>query len=209
MLIGIDTLITAGCSFTKGVGLGPKESPWPNLLAKKLDFKLVNLAQPGAGNQYISNQILSHGPQPNALYIVCWSSWARYDFATNQGKIIHINPSWTGRNELAKIIYANYYNPTYLYKKFLLNVVLLQSWFKAHNLNYIMFDAMTNVQPQEDYYDSLDMIRLENQIDQSHYIGFQRLSIDNIVHHNKLNDGHPNAAGHELVCEFLYQHITQ
>lgn len=209
MLTGIEKLTTAGCSFTAGVGLDSTELPWPNLLANKLNLRLTNLAHPGAGNQYIINQVLSQGPDFNSLYIICWSSWSRFDFANNQGKVLHINPNWVNRNELARIIYTDYYNPTYLYKKFLLNVILLQNWFKFNNLQYIMFDAMDNVHPQTDYKDCVDMMRLENQIDREFYIGFQSQSIDRIVHKNKLSDGHPDATGHNLVSEFLYQYITQ
>ena len=47
-------LYTIGDSFTYGAELDePKKQAWPRLVADRLGYKLVNLAKPGASNDYI------------------------------------------------------------------------------------------------------------------------------------------------------------
>ena len=47
-------LYTIGDSFTYGVELDkPEKQAWPRLVADRLGYKLVNLAKPGASNDYI------------------------------------------------------------------------------------------------------------------------------------------------------------
>jgi hypothetical protein len=77
-------LVTNGCSFTFGDELeNPKTQAWPALLANKLGLPIVNLAQPGTGNDCILRRTteylyenLATGSKP--LVVIAWSQdWRR------------------------------------------------------------------------------------------------------------------------------------
>ena len=75
-------LITSGCSFTCGT---LDQYGWPYYLSKLMDRELVNKAEGGRGNYYISNQIYSTFADTkynsaNSKVVVMWSGLDRYDF---------------------------------------------------------------------------------------------------------------------------------
>jgi hypothetical protein len=67
-------ILTSGCSFSRG------PTAWTNHVAKLANAELVNLAQAGAGNTYISRSIL-HELQHRTydLVLVMWSGLERID----------------------------------------------------------------------------------------------------------------------------------
>jgi hypothetical protein len=75
----IENLIVSGCSFTWG------NQSWANIVAEEFDIKkLVNLATPAAGNNYIANSIIdyieTHRPDPeNTVVLAMWSGIGRKD----------------------------------------------------------------------------------------------------------------------------------
>ena len=78
------TLITGGCSFTRGGG--PDGVPWPTYLSKELSLRLENTAQGGIGNRAIARRTIhaveKELSQPKVkhsdiLVGICWSSSAR------------------------------------------------------------------------------------------------------------------------------------
>lgn len=93
-------LLVSGCSFTDSNWISeihpeidtswPK---WPELLAEKLDMRLINVAKSGAGNEYIYTSLLEtitfnlNNLSDIGLVIPAWSSCQRKDY--QQG--------WTGR----------------------------------------------------------------------------------------------------------------
>ena len=74
-------LIAIGCSYTEGVKLG-KDSPWPALLAEKLNMDCINLGLCASGNDYMLAKIIDTvlTEQDIGLVVVMWSDWQRSDF---------------------------------------------------------------------------------------------------------------------------------
>lgn len=67
-------ILTSGCSFSRG------PIAWPNHIAKLFNTDLVNLAQAGAGNTYISRSIMAELQQRSYdLVLVMWSGLERVD----------------------------------------------------------------------------------------------------------------------------------
>jgi len=67
-------ILTSGCSFSRGPGA------WPNHIAQWYDADLVNLAQAGAGNTYISRSVMAELQQRSYdLVLVMWSGLERID----------------------------------------------------------------------------------------------------------------------------------
>jgi hypothetical protein len=67
-------ILTSGCSFSRG------PIAWPNHVAKLANADLVNLAQAGAGNTYISRSIIDElQHRTYDLVLVMWSGLERID----------------------------------------------------------------------------------------------------------------------------------
>ena len=75
-------LIAWGCSFTWGEGLdraqpgwGDQASPgaWPQLVADGMGLPVKNLAQPGASNLWIADQIMNYSFEPGDLVLIMWT----------------------------------------------------------------------------------------------------------------------------------------
>ncbi len=73
-------LVAIGDSFTYGTELSNTELAWPYQLATRLDMECVNLAQPGASNDFIVrtsvNAISEYNPQ---LMIVAFTTPNRFE----------------------------------------------------------------------------------------------------------------------------------
>jgi hypothetical protein len=94
----IPRLIAFGDSYTQGIGLpdayplspsiydfSGSEYAWPTLLATKLNYKILNLANGGSGNLEILWKILSTDFHDDDLVIVMWSHFTRI----NQFKFVN------------------------------------------------------------------------------------------------------------------------
>jgi hypothetical protein len=63
-------LLTIGDSFTYGTELSNTEYAWPYQLAKRLDMTCVNLAQPGASNDFIVRTTVNAIEEYNPLLLI-------------------------------------------------------------------------------------------------------------------------------------------
>jgi hypothetical protein len=119
-------VLVSGCSFThwpESPG-SPKNVCWPAPLADlRPDLQIVNLAEPGAGNQYIANSVVRHvleHPGQVDMVLVMWSGVSRLDFLTDLS-----DPAWhalfdnygfyrrieTCPNKLGYIFSGGFYGP--------------------------------------------------------------------------------------------------
>lgn len=70
----INRVLVNGCSFSRG------PESWPYYLSTQLGFNLVNLAQSGAGNNYIHESTVEELAQRSYdLVIIMWSGLERFD----------------------------------------------------------------------------------------------------------------------------------
>lgn len=68
-------LVVFGCSLTRDNRI----DTWADYLAQCLDIPLLNLAQRGAGYQFINHNIVAHDFLPGDLCVVMWPSADRFD----------------------------------------------------------------------------------------------------------------------------------
>lgn len=92
-------LIAFGCSVTHGCELVSGayhpdniQNSYPNLLAQDLGIECDNRAIPGASNDYIFHDALSHDTQ-DAIVLVCWTSLVR-EYWVNEGLHWFFIPNW-------------------------------------------------------------------------------------------------------------------
>ena len=133
-------LLTAGDSFTWGEELTDLKSAWPFLLG----LDAVNLAQPGASNDYIVQSIVEYivkNPRPNFV-IVAWTTPNRIDIS---GK--HLTPTSQGKygDALIDNVFKDW-DELWARSKFLTQVELLHAFLDTYDIPHVFvstFDIQT------------------------------------------------------------------
>ena len=150
-------LLTVGDSFTYGEELADLTSAWPNLLAQNLGYELTNLARPGSGNTRMVRHCVEQANNYD-LIIVAWSHFARIEMADSQG----FYDIWPGSRHIPYKGWAEwrcqlidyftlYHNDDYLYRQYLLNIILLHRYLTSLNKTYLMLDVFYKHQHEGRY----------------------------------------------------------
>ncbi len=115
-------LVTIGDSFTYGTELSNTEFAWPYQLAARLGMNCVNLAQPGASNDFIVrtavNSIDEYNPQ---LLIVAFTTPNRFELNAE-----HFTPTKTPQQFVD-------WNDDWALEKFHTQVKLLENYITCEN----------------------------------------------------------------------------
>jgi hypothetical protein len=205
-------ILAVGDSFTYGEELENKNLAWPQLLADRLGYELTNYARPASGNTRIVRNVTMNASYFD-LIIIAWSHFARIEFADEIGSY----DLWPGchssqhdqsapwRVEAIDYI-TKHHSDNYLYRKYLINIVLLQTFLKANNKNYIMLDAFGNNKVRNRFTEkNQDLL---NQIDTTKYLGWPNESMMEWTYSTPQGPrGHFLEQGHEIVADKIYEHI--
>ena len=210
-------LYTVGDSFTYGQELpNPEQQAWPVLLADRLGYRLINDGRPGVGNEYIVKQtikaVAKYKPE---LVVVAWTSCGRQEHADEHG----VYDIWPGcnsrafsedrsgkleyRHELIKYITVNN-NAEHEYRRWLRQVILLQSFLQNHGIEYIMCNVFDNqhrfgkhYRYNQGYYELIDHTKFVGWPND----GFVEWAYD--TPHGP--GGHPLEQGHKQIAEKIYE----
>jgi hypothetical protein len=206
-------LLTVGDSFTHGDELINAEiSAWPSLISVSLDTNLTNLGRPGRGNSQIVRTAVEQVDNYDII-IIAWTHFDRIEIADE----IDVFDIWPGRINVpgkhqyswrADITdyYSRHHNDDYLYRQYLLNVILLQSFLKIHNKSYLMFDAFGN--HQDTRRSDTKNNDLVDQIDKKYFIGWpNQAMVDWVGECPKGPRGHPLELGHQRTAEHINEYI--
>ena len=205
-------LLTVGDSFTWGEEVNDKTLIWPNLLANRLGYNLTNLAKPGSGNTRMIRHCIEQINNYD-IVIIAWSHFARIELADEQsyydcwpgcdGRLHDHHAPW--RKEIIDYI-TRHHNDDYLYKQYLLNIILIQNFLKANNKRYLMLDSFGNHQANQRIVDSnKDLL---NQIDPTYYVGWPNESMMEWTYGSPQGPwNHFLEQGHAIVADKIYKHI--
>ena len=206
-------LYTIGDSFTYGQELeDPSTQAWPILLAKQLGYELINEGRPGVGNEYIVKKtiqaVAKHKPK---LVVIAWTSCGRQEHADEWGTY----DIWPGCNSKSfsgdrsgKLLYRHdlikyitlHNNPEHEYRRWLRQVILLQSFLQNRGIDYIMCTAFDN---QERYTDSEQYTTL---VDSENFVGWPDTGfVEWTWGTAQGTGGHPLQEGHKRIAEKLYE----
>jgi len=210
-------LYTVGDSFTYGDELSnPKKDSWPAVLSSKLGMFLTNEGRSGIGNEFIVKKTIQAIPKykPN-LVIIAWTSCGRVEFSDQYGAY----DIWPGcnsrtfsedrsgkleyRHELIKYI-SKHNNDVHEYRRWLRQVILLQSFLQNHSIDYIMCTVFDNQQRFDKYY-------RENQgyyelIDHTKFVGWPNDGMVEWAYGTPQGPGgHPLEEGHRKIAEKIYE----
>jgi len=202
-------ILALGDSFTYGYELQDTSNAWPCVLARKLNATVTNLGKPGGGNTQIVRNIVEHADQYD-LVVIGWASPGRIEFADNIGTY----DVWPGcavkgftgaRVELARLVTISH-NDNYLFRQFLVNVILAQQYLKSKGIAYVMASTQGN----EWYYNTCKQHNqdLIDQVDTEHCIEWPTGGMAEWTFGCPQGPGnHFLDDGHQLVAEKFYEHI--
>jgi len=150
-----------GCSFTYGDDLAnPGEQSWPVLVSNELHAEFLNDAVSGGTNQRTVYKTIFNKNHYD-YFVIAWTFYTRFtqynpvdNFEINFNPGLQIDPSLHNSADLKKnflkyknfgeLYYKHWYNELYEFKKWLQQILLLQSFFKSHQKKYIMLNTCDN-----------------------------------------------------------------
>jgi phage anti-repressor protein len=208
-------LYTVGDSFTYGQELpNPEQQAWPVLLADRLGYRLINDGRPGVGNEYIVKQtikaVAKYKPE---LVVVAWTSCGRQEHADEWGaydiwpgcssRVFDEDPKLQYRKELIKYITVNN-NAEHEYRRWLRQVILLQSFLQNHGIDYIMCNVFDNQHRFGKHYrDNQGYYEL---IDHTKFVGWPNDGFVEWAYGTPHGPGgHPLEQGHKQIAEKIYE----
>ena len=208
-------LLTVGDSFTYGEELADRNNAWPQLLATQLNYEVVNLGRPSASNDKILRTTLDYLAVDSAdLVVIGWSNIGRSEHADEFG-YYDVWPGYQGgifardgfnwRNELVDYV-SRYHNSEAIHRKWVQQVILLQSYLKSRGIRYVMLNIVQNEYYKKKYFDGQQ--QFFNQVDKETFLGFNDSGMMEWTFGKTQGpNGHFLEEGHTIVANRIYEHI--
>ena len=208
----MNRIITFGCSFTYGHGLrdcinenlGPGKYPsmfsWPNLIAKKLNKEIVNMAHCGASNKQIAHLVDNFQFHETDICLIQWTLINRYTIFFQDNTIQQITPN--SKTQKAKNYYKMMMNLYNVYDKsidirLLLNGINYK--LKNKNIKTINFSPIT-VRDKFDNDQKLfeNLVKFDFSVDKNNigFLPYIDVGLDN---------WHPGPKAHKQFAEYILE----
>jgi len=198
-------LITFGCSVTYGHGLSdcleelnrpgpePSKQAWPNLLATRLNKKLINTSTPGASNLEILFHILNFPFDPDDLIVILWTYPSRdmiFSVPTKEYRFPYIPLGVWHDSNLAKSWLATHTD----------HDLIIRSWLSInHGELYLNNNNLRNNSFFVDIHQLYDR--------PPEYLKFTNINLTpltNILASDlAIDTSHPGPIAHRNLCEFM------
>lgn len=209
----IKRLITHGCSFTYGEELAdPAAGAWPTLVASRLNVDLLNLAKPAYNNDSIVADLVATGlnvEHYDDLVIVGWTSYLRLEFVDSEGQFSTLpNFKQPGHRQSISDIILTHATDEWLYRRWLIQVILLQEYLKSRHLKYLFFNVFDTQTKYKKYKNIPELKTLINKIDTRAFIGWPESGMVEWAYPSPVGPrGHPLELGHEKTAEHLLKSL--
>lgn len=212
-------LLTVGDSFTYGDELTDQYDAWPYKLADLLDYHVVNLGQSGCSNTSIVRRALyeiANSTDPYDLVVIGWTSPGRIEWKDHTGVAYDMWPGFQVRGKFFEmhpwredlLHYINsYHDVEYLFERYVIDVLTMQSYLKVKNIPYVMLNVCQN-----DYYrlSSPPDGPVTREIDKKMFFGWNEFGIIELT--KKFPKGpkmHPLKEGHREIANQIYKFINE
>lgn len=215
------TLLAIGDSFTYGEELSDLNNAWPQILGNKLGYKVINKGVPGSCNYRMMRHLVDCNLSNIDLVVIGWSHFDRVEVADEEG----IYETWPGGNRTKQRgqakwrgdfidYFSRHHNDDYLYRQYLLYIILSQNHLVANNTQYIMLDAFGNHKDLRRF--DLANADLIKQINVKHFLGWPTESMmewtvdapcGNKWPILKGPGGHFLDEGHRIVADKIYEYM--
>lgn len=208
-------ILALGDSFTYGEELSDRHLSWPVLLASRLNATAENLGAPAASNDKIVRSLVEYTLDNTPdLVVIGWSSPGRMEFADSYGHY-DVWPGYSGnlfikdgmhwRKELVEYI-SRYHSDEFFHRRFLGQVLLVQSHLKSLGIDYLMMNVVNNNHYLKTEFDSLN--NYIEKVDTTKFIDFGIGGMLEWTYGCKLGPGgHFLEDGHAIVANKVYEHF--
>lgn len=237
-------MLIAGCSHTSGSEIdGTQDSEYNrqhsfgNLLAVKMGYTPINIAEPGSTNPTIARSVLQwfsekFDHQNMEVYVlIAWTENTRMevpfhrpshyetacpniDYFANTGKsFLRVNLGWAGFDPEEKVLIADYHRFMATNEKYLelvtVNAILQMQYFlQSKHVNYLMCNTMHTVTNNDHTKFYLDQIERNKYIDVDNLDEAFYWKYKNLGYTNpKAKYWHHDETPHMLYAEKLHQFI--
>lgn len=195
-------------------GLVHSKLSWPTLLSQKLNKPVKNLGHQGTGNTRVIKRAMDCVYAGDAdLIIIAWPTPDRIEWCDEEG----IYDIWAGRNtrwlperrqEMVELATHSWCTEVdhWSYRRWLRNIILLQSFFKLHNQPYMMFQTHLT-QYWNELWSERDQDLLKH-VDLTHFVGWPIQGLcEWFGDAPRGPHGHPLEVGHERIADKVYEYI--
>lgn len=241
-----------GCSFTYGDELkNPQQGAWPTLVSSQLKCNFLNDAvSAGTNDRTMYKTILNIGNYD--YFLIAWTMYTRFteynpvdNFEINFVPSLNLDPSYHYSDDIKKnyskykdygqLYYKYWYNDLFEFKKWLQQIILLQSFFRQQNKPFLMLNTSNNnlslwLQPRESFinatrhlihfFDYLNDDQLLNEhdqiqalvsmIDTSTFLEWNSWSIMDLTSTYKCGPkGHILEEGHQAVANKVIEYYNK
>jgi hypothetical protein len=192
----------------------PSIYAWPSLLEKKLSSPVINLGKEASGPTRMIKRAMDCVFNGDAdIIIIAWPRFDRIEWADSKG----IFDIWPGRNiermpverhSIIKNITSTWSDELdhWIYRCWLRDIILLQTFFKQHNQKYIMLQSHYSQHFNKKWID-VDT-NLFQFIDTTYFLGWPYESMMEWTFGTPQGPyGHFLEQGHEIVTDKIYEYI--
>lgn len=211
-----------GDSFTAGAELpdlgmpGKKYSDlaWPAKLGQLLNRPTTNLGRQGCSNDRIINRALECvWKNDSDLIIIAWSAPGRIDMLDIHGNF----SAWAGKNsyhgiqtrvEILKLLTTihNDNSDNWYLRKWLRQVILLQTFFQKYNQRYLMVQSHISEDLNAKFWKNNS--DLTTKIDPEFFVGWPFIGFNEWIKGiPKMPQKHPSEEGHIVIAQHIQQSI--
>jgi len=206
-------ILTVGCSFTHGSELtNPAISAWPYLLGQQNNWEVNNQGIGGGSNDRSVRVCFEEVQNKYDLIVVAWTIHERIEVPSELG-LLNVTLGYAEKHNLswATEYFIKHYDRLYSYQRWLRQVIMLQSYFKQINQQYLFlstFGIWSDL--REAHYDEymLKLQYLVDQVDSAYYIDWPKWGmVDWQGDCPRGPGGHPLEVGHQRIAERINEHI--
>lgn len=221
-------LVAAGCSLVYGNELADyvlsqkhSQHTWSALLAQHLGLEYHCVAIPGTGSDSHVRTVLANVDSHTQFVAVGWSFAPRFEFDLETNGWVPMIEMQQSSASAANLLFKSFHSlvtPRYQWYHYVKNIVLLQTWLKAKNINYIFCAVDRDFGPEACADPTYQ--KLYNEIDWNHWyfwqhqgqsVGFLRwvgIQQENDSRFTYGPGGHPLEHAHRVTFEQIKQKIS-
>lgn len=202
-------VLCIGCSLTYGEELeNPRKNAWPSLLGQLNNWEVHNIGKHRSSNDRIIRVALEELHKQYNLVVIAWSQISRFEIferVNNNYRDVSILCPTVRKFKWAEEYYKYYSSEISDYRKWLQQIILLQSYLEKINQPYVFCNAFQDMSilPQDSEID-----RLKKLVDDKYYLGWMSDSILDWVSTVPKGPGwHPLEEGHIIIANKINSFI--
>ena len=210
-------IFSNGCSFLTPRPKDGVHTFVSDIISKKLNSELTNLAMGGRGNNRISFSTkvwFEQNDKENTFAIIGWSSSHRNDYVTDdgwkKGRVPQTDLTWRTWKTLDNVTFIRQKQgwdiENHATMNFLDNIFDLQNYFERKRIPYVMYNSL----PNDFGNGTADFEVIRNAINMDRFFSPTVSHLEFVMDKNLIvspNDPHPSAEGHQQWATQLMEFI--